>query len=45
MGYVRNFNNALVYTSAFSITALAPGVIGANLGPPRTVGARIAMDF
>jgi iron complex outermembrane recepter protein len=44
-GYVRNFNNALNYTGAFTIPFALPGVVGANLQPPRTFGAIVGFDF
>jgi iron complex outermembrane receptor protein len=44
-GYVHNFNNALIYTGAFTAPSAIPGLVAANLAPPRTYGARIAVDF
>jgi iron complex outermembrane receptor protein len=44
-GYVRNINNALVYTGAYNQPAVLPSLIAANLAPPRTYGVRIAADF
>jgi len=43
--YVRNFTNALNYTGAFTLPTLAPGVVAANLAPPRTFGAIVGVKF
>lgn len=44
-GYVRNINNALVYTGTFNQPAVLPSLVAANLAPPRTFGVRLAADF
>jgi iron complex outermembrane receptor protein len=43
--YVHNFNDALVYTGAYTIPSLFRGLTMANLGAPRTFGLRLDAHF
>ena len=43
--FIRNFNNADVYTGAFVITGIEPTLVVGNLAAPRTYGVRLSTDF
>jgi iron complex outermembrane recepter protein len=44
-GFVRNFNNATVYTGAYTLPSLFRSLTLANVGAPRTYGIRLAAHF
>jgi iron complex outermembrane receptor protein len=43
-GYVRNFNNAVIYTGSFTNPNM-PGLYVGNVAAPRTYGARLSVEF
>jgi len=43
-GYVRNISNATEYTSAIESTTI-PGLVSANINPPRTYGVQLHLDW
>ena len=43
-GFVRNIGNAAVYEGAFE-APYQPGVVGANIAPPRTYGFRFSISY
>ena len=43
--YVRNFNDAKIYTGAYTAPFALPGVVAANIGAPRTYGLILSTQF
>jgi iron complex outermembrane receptor protein len=43
--FVRNLNDADVYTGSYDVPSLLPSLVVANLNPPRTFGMRLSVNF